>query len=99
MENSTKQVKRPAHELIPVLIAWLDDRRNKAKDIGARMAFEIMVEKTCQMTGMMIIPEQHLPDLLRAIQAIGLQSDSYLVQQSIADLAAHLLATSRIGNG
>jgi hypothetical protein len=90
MNEKTRLKKQPAHELIPVLIAWLDEKRSTTVVVEGRMVFEMAIEKVCQMVGMMVIPEQHLPALVEQIEVLSKHTNSRMVQQNLVDLATYL---------
>jgi len=92
MNEKARPKKQPAHELVPVLIAWLDEKRSTTVVVEGRMAFEMAIEKICQAVGMMVIPEQHLPTMISQIEAVSGHTNSRMVKQSLLDLVTYLKA-------
>lgn len=90
MSEKAKSKKQPAHELIPVLIAWLDEERSTSVAVESRMAFEIAIEKICQAVGRMVIPEQHQSTLVSQLEVLGKNTDSAMIRQSLVDLTTYL---------
>ena len=97
--NEKARSKQPAHELVPVLMAWLDEKRSTTVVVEGRIAFEIAIEKICQTVGMMVIPEQHLPALMLQLEVLRRHTNSSTVKQSLSDLIAHLKAETKPAEG
>jgi len=92
MDKKERPEKRPAHELLPVIIAWMDEKRGTAKAVEGRMVFEMAIERICQVLGHMEIPEQDLPVVVQKVEVLSKHTDSRMVQQSLVDLATYLKA-------
>lgn len=90
MAVTERSKKRPAHELISVLIAKLDDTLDEVVALEGRMVLEVAIEKICQVIGMMVIPGQHLPILVSQLEVLGRDTNSPMVRQSLEDLISYL---------
>ena len=92
MTEREEPKKQPAHELLPVIIAWMDEKRSTAVAVQSRMVFEMAIERICQVLGHMEIPEQELPALVQKVEVLSKHTNSRMVQQSLVDLANYLKA-------
>lgn len=95
MNEKERPKKRSAHELLPVIIAWMDEKRGTTKAVEGRMVFEMAIERICQVLGHMEVPEQELPALVQKVEVLSKYTDSRMVRQSLVDLATYLKAEIR----
>jgi len=91
--NKSRSEKEPAHNLIPVLITCLDKKRDAARPVEAKKAFEIAIEQVCQAVMMMTIPKQHVPALTEALETLAKNITSQEVRSSLTDLVISLKST------